>query len=290
MKKIILFIFILFLLALLSSCGEDMNHDVNWIMIIEDLYKEHGMAIDENGYKYPPQDAMGQIITDVELVSYPDRIVYIQGIDTKVAWEGCKAKQTAVRPERELIYNYFALERHLENVIDYNEPGVQLIHVRMDSLTNPYRETRIDPSNPFYSKDIIIPIQIISENFYNEVKDSLLNKEREDDIYLTENKFDIYAQTIKNISIVSYPSRIVYIRGLDTKLVWDGCVVEITTENETFTKSFYETNLINIIETEVDFDEPGVYPVYIRGEGYEMSFAVQVITEDFYRVTKESLQ
>lgn len=78
-------------------------------------------------------------------------------------------------------------------------------------------------------------------------------------------------------------------QGLDTKLIWDGCTVEITTAEGTYVKPITETGLINIVETDVDFNEPGVYPVYIKGEEYEIKFAVQVITENFYEETKQIL-
>jgi len=289
MKNILKIFMIFFIIIIISSCGEILDFDPK--IIIEDSYKEHGEAFDELWNSNAPQDNMGQIVVDVELVVYPNRIVYLKGIDNKVVWEGCKAKQLAVRPERELIYSYFVKDRHLKNIVNYYKLGIQLVHVKMNALTFANIDDFILLENglysQYYTKNIIIPIQIISETFYDDVKESLLNPINDADE--TYDETFIFIDEIINAVIIEYPSRIAYLQGFDSKLIWDGCLVEITTDDEILTVPITNTELLNLVYTDVDFDVPGVYPVIIRGEGYELAFAVQVITENFYQETLDSL-
>jgi len=276
---------VIILLLFYSSCGDVSDAEV--LISIENSYKESGRAIDANG-RDNASVGWDKIILNVELISFPQRIIYLQGVDDKIIWEGCTAKQRIKPPIEERIYNFFIKDRLFETVINYDEPGVQLINIKMNALTREdYNLNRSRYPDQWYTKNIIIPIQIISETFYDEVKKNLFNTNEDDEKII--NEIIINIDEIINAVIIKYPSRIAYLQGLDTKLIWDDCIVEITTDDETLTIPIVNTGLLNLLETDVDFDEPGVYPVYIKGEGYELAFAVQVITEDFYQETLESL-
>jgi len=319
MNNIIRYAIYLLIIFFITGCGDiNIDWDLEWIEHWENYIKDYGLAYDELGHINGPSDWDSHVI-NVELLSYPDRIIYIKGVDNKIVWDGCTAKQTKkglLVNKFETVYHMFFKDRLTEIEIDYNKLGIQKIHIKMNKIR---LEKSISQSYPYYmynygseyTIDIIIPIQIIFENFYDDVRNSL-NKNHNDIVYVNDIPNFNYDK-MKNVKIIEYPSRIAYVQGLDTELIWDGCVVEITMANElyikplidsryewdgciyefisdrTYVKPFHESGLIDFLETDVDFDKPGVYPVYFKGNNFTTSFPVQVISEDFYEKTKESL-
>ena len=93
----------------------------------------------------------------------------------------------------------------------------------------------------------------------------------------------------KDVRLISYPDRIVYIKGVDTGLdlrggtfkvvVGDGSAREFAMDDPSFSRHFY---------TEADFDTEGVYEVSLYYGGLYIYFPIQVISPESFQRLQQS--